>query len=74
MWDGNSPCPSQQSLWKQQRGQLKWRAAIEAGPCGVVNMVHHGYDLGFGQRGERAASWEDIANKFMIPFQSPLLP
>ena len=36
MRDGNSPGPSQQGLWKQQRGQLKWRAAIEAGPCGAV--------------------------------------
>lgn len=74
MWDGNSPGPFQEGLWKQQRGQLKWCAGIEAGPCGAVNMVHYGYDLGFGQRGERAAFRENIANKFMIPFKSSLLP
>ena len=74
MRDSRGTRPSQQSVWKQQRGQLKWCPAIETGPCCAADMVHHRYDLGLGQHSEGTPFREDIANKFMVLFQTSFLP
>ena len=73
MGDSSSTRPAQQSVWKQQRGQLKWCPAIETAPCCAVDMVHHSYDLVLDQRGEGTPFGEDIANRFMVLFQPSLL-
>ena len=74
MGDSSSTRPAQQSVWKEQRGQLKRCPAIETGPCCAVDMVHHRYDLGLGQHSEGTPFREDIANKVMVLFQTSFLP
>ena len=59
---------------KQKKSQLEWSAAIQAGSCRTVDVIHHKVYFLFSKRVKRSSFWEDITYKLMILFQASFLP
>ena len=62
-----------QSL-QQSKSQLEWSAAIQAGSCRTVDVIHHKVYFLFSKRVKGSSFWEDITYKLMILFQASFLP
>lgn len=59
---------------QKKKSQLEWSAAIQAGSCRTVDVIHHKVYFLFSKRVKRSSFWEDITYKLMILFQASFLP